>query len=397
MIYLDAAATTPVKQEILELIWPLMARDFGNPSSTHSLGETAARALNYARTTAASTLGVRTGDIVFTSGGTEANNLAIIGLALANPRGKRVVRSAIEHSSVREACDYLHRHHGFSVDVVPVTPEGLVDPEVLSGLLREDTTLVTVMAVNNEIGTIQPLAEISAATRAVGALMHSDVVQAASWLPLAELAQHLDALSLSGHKLGGMKGAGLAMIRGKLALEPGQHGGGQERGRRSGTENVAGAVSTATALRLATSGVAGFEDSRTQANYSLDTVLEGLNTGRPPGLEAAVLTGDRQQRVPGIVSFTFPGANGETVLLELERRGIICSSGSACAAGSTEPSPVLLGLGLDPDLARTAVRLSFTAQTTEVQLAAAARAVIAAVQSVTDTGPHHVAAPTLEA
>ncbi|MGO2534407.1 cysteine desulfurase family protein [Arthrobacter rhombi] len=396
MIYLDAAATTPVKQEILELIWPLMARDFGNPSSTHSLGETAARALTYARTTAASTLGVRTGDIVFTSGGTEANNLAIIGLALANPRGRHVVRSAIEHSSVREACDYLHRHHGFSIDVVPVGSEGLVDPAVLSGLLREDTTLVTVMAVNNEIGTIQPLAEISAAARAVGALMHSDVVQAASWLPLVELAQHLDALSISGHKLGGMKGAGLAMIRGKLAVEPGLHGGGQERGRRSGTENVAGAVSTATALRLATAAVAGFEDSRTKANYLIDTVLEGLNTGRRPGEEAAVLTGDRQQRVPGIVSFTFPGANGETVLLELERRGIICSSGSACAAGSTEPSPVLLGLGLDPDLARTAVRLSFTAETTDVQLTTAARAVIAAVQTVTDTGPH-VAAPTSEA
>lgn len=397
MIYLDAAATTPVKQEILELIWPLMARDFGNPSSTHGLGETAARALDYARTTAASALGVRKGDIVFTSGGTEANNLSIIGLALANPRGKHVVRSAIEHSSVREACDYLQRHHGFTVDVAPVGPEGLVDPEVLSALLRQDTTLVTVMAVNNEIGTIQPLAGISAAARAVGALMHSDVVQAAGWLPIAELARHLDALSLSGHKLGGMKGAGLAMVRGKLALEPGLHGGGQERGRRSGTENIAGAVSTATALRLATSGVEAFEDSRRMATYLIDTVLDGLNIGMGPGEEAALLTGDREQRVPGIVSFAFPGANGETVLLELERRGVICSSGSACAAGSTDPSPVLLGLGLDPDVARTAVRLSFTAGTTEVQLTTAARAVVAAVQAVTDTGVKPVAAPTSEA
>ncbi|MDN5755604.1 MAG: cysteine desulfurase family protein [Arthrobacter sp.] len=397
MIYLDAAATTPVKQQILELVWPLMARDFGNPSSTHGIGETAARALDYARTTAAGTLGVRTGDIVFTSGGTEANNLAIIGLALANPRGRHVIRSGIEHSSVREACDYLQRHHGFTIDIVPVGPGGLVDPAELTALLREDTTLVTVMAVNNEIGTIQPLPEISAATHAVGALMHADVVQAAGWLPIAELARDLDALSLSGHKLGGMKGAGLAMIRGKLALEPGIHGGGQERGRRSGTENIAGAVSTATALRLAASQVEAFETTRDRTEQLIDTVLDGLNHGRAPGQEAALLTGDRGRRVPGIVSFVFPGANGETILLELERRGVICSSGSACAAGSTDPSPVLLGLGLDPDVARTAVRLSFTAETTEVQLSTAARAVVAAVQAVTDTAPARVVARPEEA
>lgn len=387
MIYLDAAATTPVKQEILDLIWPLMSRDFGNPSSHHGPGETAARALGYARTTAASTLRVRTGDIVFTSGGTEANNLAIIGLALANPRGKHLVRSAVEHSSVREACDYLVRHHGFTVDVAPVDRNGRVDPDALAALLRPDTTLVTVMAVNNEVGTIQPVAAVAAAARTVGALVHTDAVQAAGWLDAAELASHVDALSVSGHKLGGMKGAGLAMIRGRLPLEPLLHGGGQERGRRSGTENVAGAVSTATALRLAAAGSEHFDEVKRRSAYLIETVLAGLdgtsgNGIAGQGTTAALLTGDPVHRVPGIVSFAFPGTHGEAVLLELERRGIVCSSGSACAAGSTDPSPVLLAMGYEPDVALTAVRLSFTAEATEVQLTTAARAVVAAVQAV---------------
>ncbi|MBM6621089.1 cysteine desulfurase [Micrococcaceae bacterium RIT802] len=382
MIYLDAAATTPVKREVLDLVWPLMARDFGNPSSHHGPGETAARALDYARTTAASTLRVRTGDIVFTSGGTEANNLAIIGLALANPRGRHLVRSAVEHSSVREACDYLVRQHGFTVDVAPVDRSGRVDPDALAALLRPDTTLVSVMAVNNEVGTIQPVAAVAAAARAVGALVHTDAVQAAGWLDAAELASHVDALSISGHKLGGMKGAGLAMIRGRLRLEPLLHGGGQERGRRSGTENVAGAVSTATALRLAAAGSQHFDEARRRAAYLIDTVLSGLEGTAGQGTTAALLTGDPVHRVPGIVSFAFPGTHGEAVLLELERRGIVCSSGSACAAGSTDPSPVLLAMGYEPDVALTAVRLSFTPEATEVQLTTAARAVVAAVQSV---------------
>lgn len=387
MIYLDAAATTPVRQEILDLTWPLMARDFGNPSSHHGPGETAARALDYARTTAASTLRVRTGDIVFTSGGTEANNLAIIGLALANPRGKHLVRSAVEHSSVREACDYLVRHHGFTVDVAPVDRGGRVDLDALAALLRPDTTLVSVMAVNNEVGTIQPVAAVAAAARTVGALVHTDAVQAAGWLDAAELASHVDALSISGHKLGGMKGAGLAMIRGRLPLEPLLHGGGQERGRRSGTENVAGAVSTATALHLAAAGSQHFDEVKRRSVYLIDTVLAGLdgtsgNGTAGQGTTAALLTGDRVHRVPGIVSFAFPGTHGEAVLLELERRGIVCSSGSACAAGSTDPSPVLLAMGYEPDVALTAVRLSFTAEATEVQLTTAARAVVAAVRSV---------------
>ncbi len=378
MIYLDAAATTPVRQDVLDVIIPLLTSDYGNPSSTHAMGHTAARALDYARTTAATVLGVRTGDIVFTSGGTESNNLAIQGLALGAPRGKHLIRSAIEHPSVIEACAYLVRHHGFSVEVAPVDAAGVLDIDAFTALLRPDTALVSVMAVNNEVGVIQPVAEAAEAAHAVGAVVHCDGVQAASWLALGQIASHVDALSISGHKLGGLKGAGLLMVRGKLALEPLIHGGGQERGRRSGTENVAGAVSTATALSAAAAAnVTGAAQG--YGRHLIDVVLDGLNTR---GRTRAKLTGDADKRVPGIVSFVFPETGGETVLLELERRGVLCSSGSACAAGSTEASSVLMAMGYGEEEAHTAVRLSFTRTVKESEIATAARAVVAAVKAI---------------
>lgn len=394
MIYLDAAATTPVRQEVLDVIIPLLTSEYGNPSSTHSMGQNAARALDYARETAANALGVRSGDIVFTSGGTESNNLALKGLALANPRGRHLVISAIEHPSVAETAAYLARHHGFTLDIAPVNAGGVLDMQAFTALLRPDTTLVSVMSVNNEVGTIQPIAQVAAAARAVGALVHTDAVQAAGWLDAAELAGHVDALSISGHKLGGLKGAGLLMVRGKLPVEPLVHGGGQERERRSGTENVAGAVSTATALAMAARANAA-ETASGYGEYLASTVLRGLNgtadATENDGTESAgsgepriraTLTGHRTRRVPGIVSFTFPETGGETVLLELERRGVIASSGSACAAGSTEPSAVLLAMGRSADEAHTAVRLSFTRTVKESEIATAARAVVAAVKAI---------------
>ncbi|MET1036593.1 MAG: cysteine desulfurase family protein [Arthrobacter sp.] len=380
MIYLDAAATTPVRPEVLDLVWPLLTTEYGNPSSRHTVGEAAARALDYARDTAAGVLGVRTGDIVFTSGGTESNNLALKGLALAAPRGRHLVTSAVEHSSVRASADYLARHHGFAVDVVPVDRAGRIDPDALRGLLRPDTTLVSVMAVNNEVGTIQPVAEAAADARAVGALFHTDAVQAAGWLDLRPLAAVSDALSLSGHKIGGLKGAGLLMLRGRLEAEPVLHGGGQERGRRSGTENVAGAVSTAVALRLAAEAVSAGGPQEAYGAYLTRAIVEGLRGDG--GAAVPVPTGDPERRVPGIVSFCFPGTSGEAVLLELERRGVVCSSGSACHAGSDEPSPVLLAMGYDPDTALTALRLSFGRGVKEAELTTAARSVVAAVRAV---------------
>ncbi|GAA3692894.1 cysteine desulfurase family protein [Zhihengliuella alba] len=383
MIYLDAAATTPVRPEVLEMVGPLFSHDFGNPSSRHELGGSAARAMDYARTTAAAALGVRPGDVVFTSGGTEANNLALKGLALASPRGRHIVTSAVEHSSVRQPLQYLEAHHGFEVSVAPVDGSGTVDPAAVAALLRPDTALVSVMAVNNEVGTVQPVAEISALARGAGALFHTDAVQAAGWLDLEEIARHADALSVSGHKIGGLKGAGVLMVRGRLPLEALLHGGGQERGRRSGTENVAGAVSTATALRLAAEATRSGEQTGFGA-YLRDAVLERLN--RPGRPDRALATGHPTSRIPGIVSFCFPGTAGEAVLLELERRGVFCSSGSACHADSDEPSPVLLAMGLAPDVALTSVRLSFTRGVQEAELTQAARAVVAAVEAVAGAG-----------
>ncbi|WP_028264695.1 cysteine desulfurase family protein [Arthrobacter sp. MA-N2] len=383
MIFLDAAATTPVRREVLEAMWPFLTGEFGNPSSHHSLGEAAANALSGARAAVANALGCRPGEITFTSGGTEADNLAVKGIALArraaDPALNRVVVSAIEHPAVEESALYLQRVHGFEVDVVPVDRRGVVTPGALRAALGPATALVSVMYANNEIGTVQPVRQLAAVAADQGVPFHTDAVQAAGWLPIGVKELGVDALSISGHKLGAPKGSGVLYAKGRLRLEPLIHGGGQERGRRSGTENVAGAVALATALTLAHA-----EQARLGASVSalrdtfIRTVLESV-----PG---AVLTGDPSHRLPSLASFCFPGTSGESVLLELERLGVVCSSGSACAAGSDAPSPVLLALGIEPEVAQTAVRFSFNSTVTPAELEHAAEAVAAAVGSVQGLG-----------
>ena len=383
MIFLDAAATTPVRREVLEAMWPYLTGEFGNPSSRHSLGDAAATALAGARAATAMALGCRPGEITFTSGGTEADNLAVKGIALArraaDPLLDRVVISAVEHPAVEESARYLERVHGFAVDVVPVDGHGRVTQDALAAVLRPETALVSIMYANNEVGTVQPIARLAALARAHGVPFHTDAVQAAGWLPLDTAALGVDALSISGHKLGAPKGNGALFLRGRTRVEPVIHGGGQERGRRSGTENVAGAVALATALTLA--GEARPERAGRVAALREDfirTVLAGV-----PG---AILTGHPAERLPSVASFCFPGTSGESVLLELERQGVICSSGSACAAGSDEPSPVLLALGIEPAVAQTAVRFSFDATVTAAELQEAAAAVRTAVGSVRSLG-----------
>ena len=379
MIYLDAAATAPPRQEVLQAMWPLMSSDFGNPSSHHALGETAAGALLAARQRAATVLGCRPSELTFTSGGTEANNLALKGIALAAPRDRHLVTSAVEHPAVLETLDYLHRFHGFRITVVPVSATGLVEPEALRAALTPGTTLCSIMYANNEVGTVQPLRALADLCTAVSVPFHTDAVQAGGWLPLTVADLGVDALTLSGHKLGAPKGTGLLYVKGRIPVEPLIHGGGQERGRRSGTENVAGAVGLATALALAQDARETAVPAATaQRDYLIEHVLDTV-----PG---ALLTGDREQRLPNLASFCFPGTSGESVLLELERRGVVCSSGSACAAGSDEPSAVLLALGIDRTTAQTAVRFSWTAATTEREIALASRAVTAAVASVRALG-----------
>ena len=374
-LYLDNAATTPVRPEVVEAMAPYLTRWFGNPSSHHEVGEAAASALDDARARVAAILGMRTGDIVFTSGGTESNNTAVKGLVLGSGR-RHLITTAIEHESVLASADYLARLHGVDVTHVPVDDTGTLSPDGLADALRDDTALVSVGYANNEVGTIQDAAALATVAHARGVPLHLDAVQAAGWLPLAGLGA--DAITIAGHKIGAPKGTGILAVRGRLPLEPLLHGGGQERGRRSGTPDVAGAVAIATALTLAE---AERETEAALAAHQRDAFISGVLAGVP----GARLTGHPTHRLPATASFVFPGVNGETVLLELERRGIVSSSGSACAAGSDEASHVLLALGIDPDDARTAVRFTFPHRMTQ-NLDAVAIAVAEAVTAVGSRG-----------
>ncbi len=378
MLYLDHAATGPVRPEVREAMLPFLGERYGNPSSHHTVGEDAAAVLADARRRVATVLGMRPGDVIFTSGATEANNLAIKGVVLAgllrHGRPGHVVTSAVEHESILASVDYLERVHGTAVTRLPVDADGLVSPEVLADALRDDTALVSLGYANNEIGTVQDAARLAAVTANARVPFHLDAVQAAGWLPLAGTGA--DALSIAGHKIGAPQGIGALAIRGRIPLEPLLHGGGQERDRRSGTQNVAGAVGLAVALELA-------ERERGTSSERVSALRQAVTERVLALVPEARLTGHPSRRLPGTASFTFAGVSGEAVLLELERRGVVSSSGSACAAGSDEPSHVLLALGVAPEVAQASVRFSFghRAEIDPGPLADAIAASIAAVRS----------------
>ena len=373
-LYLDYSATAPVREEVLRAIWPVLTETFGNPSSQHTPGFEARERLDWARTQVANTLGCASDEVIFTSGGTESDNLAIIGAALAAPRGKHVVVSAVEHPAVLESARYLERMHGFRLTLVPVDHTGMIDEAALSEALTADTTLCSVMMANNEVGTVQPVTEIGVLCAELGIPFHTDAVQASGWLPLGvDALPGMRALTLSGHKMGAPKGVGLLYRSAVLPLEPTVHGGGQQGGYRSGTQDVAGPVGLAVALALATHERA----AALQQHDGVDPVvaLRDAFIARVLAENSdAELTGHASARLPGHASFVFPRVNGETLLLELDRRGIACSSGSACAAGSQDPSPVLLAMGFVPEVAHTAVRFSFPRTITADQLNRAADA-----------------------
>lgn len=377
MIYLDAAATTPVRREVLEAMWPYLTGSFGNPSSRHSLGMEAARALKHARERVAAILGCRPNEIIFTSGGTEADNLALKGIALANARGRRILTTPIEHEAILASCDYLQRHHNFTIDHLPVDREARVQPEALSAYLEQhpDTTLISVMLANNEVGTLQPIAELAAIAHAHNFPFHTDAVQACGSLPVRVLDLGTDAISLSGHKLGAPKGIGALYLRARIPAEAVLHGGGQERNRRSGTENVAAVVAFATALELT---AAELPTRTAQLTVLRDQLIQGILAAVPE----ATLTGHLTHRLPNNASFCFPGTSGEAVLLQLEERGILCSSGSACAAGSDEPSHVLTAMGITREIAQTAVRFTLTHTTTAAEVEQTINATREAVAAV---------------
>lgn len=374
MVYLDNAATTPVNPAALRAAWPWLTEEFGNPSSTHELGQRASDALEGARARVAAWLDCRASEVVFTSGGTESDNLGITGLALANPRGRHIISALTEHEAVLETINYLARFHEFEITWLPVDHQGVIAEADLIAALRDDTTLVSLMLANNEIGTLHPIARFANLAHQVGAAFHTDAVQAAGWLDTRISTLGVDSLALSGHKIGAPKGSGLAYLRGRLAVEPLLHGGGQENGRRSGTENVAWAVALATAIEALPDFAE--EQPRVQElrNDFIDAVLKSV--------PSATLTGHPTSRLPNIASFCFEGVSGEAVLLELERRGVIVSSGSACAAGSNEPSHVLIACGFEPELAQTAVRFSFSHLTSQEELQQAVSALIGSVAAV---------------
>ena len=356
-VYADNAATMPVSKKALDAAMPYLTELYGNAGAVYSLGTKSARAVFDARKSIARSLGCEASEIIFTSGGSESDNMAILGAAeLGRQTGKRhIVTTNIEHHAVLNTCRRLEAQ-GYDVTYLPADGEGLIAAEQISEAIREDTALVSVMYANNEIGTLMPIKEIAAICRSKNILFHTDAVQAAGHLPLELNSLGVDMLSVSGHKFGAFKGVGALYIRKELKLPPLISGGHQESGLRAGTENVAGIVSMAEALR---ESLEGLKDKTDRLLKVRDKLTEGLL--KIPGSR---LNGDRKKRLPSNVNISFDGVEGESLLLMLDINGVMASSGSACTSYSADPSHVLKAIGLDDRLAKGSLRLSLSPDTT---------------------------------
>jgi cysteine desulfurase len=350
-----------MRPEVLEAMLPFLQEHYGNPSSIYQIGREAQKALDGARDKVASLVGAGPREIIFTSGGSEADNLAIKGVAFAlRDRGNHIITSAIEHHAVYHACEYLEKH-GFDITVLPVDSHGLVDPRAVDRAITPRTILVTIMHANNEIGTIEPIAEIGKILRERSVLFHTDAVQTVGHIPVDVDDLGVDLLSLSAHKFYGPKGVGALYVRRGTKLDPLIHGGGQERNRRAGTENVAGIVGLATALELA---VAEMNSSARRQEELRDQLINGILEKIPH----TRLNGHPEKRLPGNASLCFEFIEGESLLLNLDMRGIAASSGSACTSGSLEPSHVLLALGLPHEIAHGSLRLTLGRDTSRADI-----------------------------
>jgi cysteine desulfurase len=359
-VYADHAATTALSDTALNAMLPYLKEEYGNPSSLYRFAGRAKAALEQARTDVAACLNAKPEEIYFTSGGTESDNWALRGVAeLRGKKGKHIITSAIEHHAVLHTAQYLEKQ-GFEVTYLPVDAQGRVSPADVEAALRPDTILVSIMAANNEIGTIQPIGEIGAIARRAGVLFHTDAVQAVGHIPVDVEAWNVDLLSLSGHKFHGPKGVGVLYMRKPLRLPALIHGGGQEKGRRSGTENVAGAVGLAAALKEA---AAGLETEAPRLCALRDRLIDGLLQ-----IPKSRLTGPRDGRLPGSASFVFECIEGESILLRLDNAGICSSSGSACSSASLDPSHVLLAIGLPHEIAHGSVRLTLGRENTDADV-----------------------------
>jgi cysteine desulfurase len=357
VIYLDHASTTPTDPEVVEAMLPWFSNSYGNPSTVYSLGLEAGTAVQQARDSVAAAIGAQAEDIYFTSGGTESDNWAILGTADAHSKkGRHLVTSTVEHHAVLETMEFLEKR-GYEVTRVPVDINGLVDPADVAKAIRADTILVSIMHANNEVGTIQPLAEIGKITREAGVLFHTDAVQTAGKLSLDVEELGVDMLSMSGHKFYGPKGVGVMYLRKRARISPLLRGGGQERGRRAGTSNVPGIVGLAKALELSVARMA--EDEPREAALR-DRLWSGLQTN----IEAIYLNGNMENRLANNLNIRIEGIEGESMILMLDMEGICVSSGSACTTGSIEPSHVLLALGIPKEHAHGSLRVTLGRGTT---------------------------------
>jgi cysteine desulfurase len=378
-VYLDHAATTPLDGRVREAMLPYLGEAFGNASSLHFYGRAARAAVETAREEVATAVGVVPLDVLFTSGGTESDNQAVTGIAWAARaagRGAHIVTSAIEHHAILETCDWMARHAGFEVTVVSPEPDGVVDAERVLAAVRPDTVLVSVMAANNELGTLQPLQEIGPALRACGVPLHTDAVQVFGRAPLAPDDWGLAALSLSAHKFNGPQGVGVFVLRRDVAAEPVLHGGGQERGVRSGTLNVAGIVGCGAAATLVAT-------TMVQEVPRLAALRDRLGADLL-ALDGVTVNGHQEMRLPSHLSVGVAGCDGEALQLGLDAAGIAVSLGSACQSGATQRSHVLAAIGAPED--RAHVRLTLGRTTTEADIAYAAEAFTDVVKRLRDAG-----------
>lgn len=365
LVYLDHGATTPVRPEVIEAMLPLWTETYGNPSSHHAAGRKAAAALQEARRTVAALLHAAAGEIIFTANGSESDNLALRGVmhaARAAGRGDHLIISTIEHSAIKSTAVQLRDLHGFELTILPVDKYGRVPLDDLEAAIRPDTVLISIMAANNEIGTLQPVAEIGAIAHRHHILFHTDAIQAIAGQQWDMRTMPIDLLSIAPHKFYGPKGVGILYVRQGIDLTPTLTGGGQEDGRRAGTENVAFAAGAAAALQLAMSEQ---EEANRHYRSLRDRLIVGLLEALP---EDCILTGHPQQRLPHNASFAFRHISANDLLIHLDMAGIAAGSGSACKSGNPKPSAVLEALGLGPEWTKGGLRLTVGRQNTEADV-----------------------------
>ena len=380
MIYLDHSATSPVNPDVLKAMEPFFSQEFGNASTFYSLGRTARQAMEAARENVALLIGASPQEIIFTSGGTESDNMAIKGTAYKwKTKGNHIITSKIEHPAVEETCRYLEKN-GFEVTYLPVYEEGIVRIEDVLAAIREDTILITIMHANNEIGTIQPIAEIGEIARKKGIIFHTDAVQTVGKIPVDVEELNVDLLSISAHKLYGPKGIGALYVKKGVFLEPLIHGGGHERALRPGTENVPGIVGLGKACEIALKNLKKDQEYVTRLrNQLIAGILENL--------EESYLNGDPDKRLPNNAHLRFNGIEGESLVLHLDAKGIAASTGSACSSKKLEPSHVLMALGLKEVEAHGSLRLSLGTENTPEDIEYTIKSIKEAVTTLRNLSP----------